>query len=62
MQLIEDNFFNIQNTGVQGISGVYASVNKVQNPFIDALIFDLVDGGVYVVYALYSRVSESVRI
>ncbi len=41
-------------TGVQSINNVYANVNKVQNPFIDALIFDLIDNGVYVVYALYS--------
>jgi hypothetical protein len=43
-------------TGVQSINNVYANANKVQNPFIDALIFDLIDNGVYVVYALYSSI------
>jgi hypothetical protein len=47
------------NAGVQSINNVYANVNKVQNPFIDALIFDLIDNGVYVVYALYSRMVDS---
>ncbi len=46
--------------GVQSINNVYANVNKVQNSFIDALIFGLIDNGVYVVYALYSSAAKKI--
>jgi hypothetical protein len=54
-------FMRLSNnySGVQSINNVYANVNKVQNPFIDALIFDLIDNGVYVVYALYSSIEKT---
>ncbi len=42
-------------TGVQGKNNEYHIVDKVQNSFIDALIFDLIDNVVFVVFALYSR-------
>jgi hypothetical protein len=43
------------NTGVQSINNVYAIVNKVENVLVNTYIFDFIDNGVYVVYALYSR-------
>ncbi len=44
------------NTGVQSINNVYANVNKVEIVLKSSHIFDLIDIGVYVVYALYSRI------
>ncbi len=41
-------------SGVQGKNNEYHIVDKVQNSFIDALIFDLIDNVVFVVFALYS--------
>jgi hypothetical protein len=43
-------------TGVQSINNVYAIVNKVENVLVNTYIFDLIDNGVYVVYALYSSI------
>jgi hypothetical protein len=40
--------------GVQSINNVYANVNKVENVLVYTHNFDLIDIGVYVVYALYS--------
>jgi hypothetical protein len=51
MQLKYEN-----NTGVQSINNVYTIVNKVENVLVKTYIFDLIDIGVYVVYALYSRI------
>ncbi len=45
------------NAGVQGKNNEYHIVDKVQNSFIDALIFDLIDNVVFVVFALYSRMA-----
>jgi hypothetical protein len=33
-------------------------VNKVENVLVNTYIFDLIDNGVYVVYALYSRICQ----
>jgi hypothetical protein len=41
-------------SGVQSINNVYAIVNKVENKGIYEWILNLIDIGVYVVYALYS--------
>ncbi len=46
-------------TGVQSINNVYAIVNKVENVLVNTYIFDLIDNGVYVVYALYSSVAKN---
>jgi hypothetical protein len=43
-------------TGVQSINNVYAIVNKVENLCVYQYVFDLIDNGVYVVYALYSSI------
>ncbi len=43
-------------TGVQSINNVYAIVNKVENVLVNTHIFDLIDNGVYVIYALYSSI------
>ncbi len=43
-------------SGVQSINNVYANVNKVENVLVNTYIFDLIDNGVYVVYALYSSI------
>ncbi len=51
-------FFNHSNSGVQSINNVYAIVNKVENVLVNTYIFDLIDNGVYVVYALYSRIDS----
>jgi hypothetical protein len=40
---------------VQSKNNVYHIVDKVQNSFIDTLVFDLIDNVVFVVFALYSR-------
>jgi hypothetical protein len=45
--------------GVQSINNVYAIVNKVENVLVNTYIFDLIDNGVYVVYALYSSMNYS---
>jgi hypothetical protein len=45
-------------TGVQRKNNEYHIVDKVQNSFIDALIFDLIDNVVFVVFALYSRLTH----
>jgi hypothetical protein len=45
---------NNTHSGVQGKNNEYHIVDKVQNSFIDALIFDLIDNVVFVVFALYS--------
>jgi hypothetical protein len=45
------------NAGVQGKNNEYHIANKVQNSFKDALIFDLIDNVVFVVFALNSRMS-----
>jgi hypothetical protein len=55
LQIFADSY--LQNTlyaGVQGKNNEYHNVDKVQNSFIDALIFDLIDNVVFVVFALYS--------
>jgi hypothetical protein len=44
-------------TGVQSINNIYAIVNKVENVLVNTHIFDLIDIGVYVVYALYSNIN-----
>ncbi len=44
------------NSGVQSINNVYAIVDKVENVCVKQYIFNLIDNGVYVVYALYSRI------
>ncbi len=41
------------------INNVYANVDKVENVLVNTHIFDLIDIGVYVVYALYSSVCHS---
>jgi hypothetical protein len=46
---------NFWNAGVQRKNNEYHIVDKVQNSFIDALIFDVIDNVVFVVFALYSR-------
>ncbi len=46
-------------SGVQSINNVNAIVDKVENVLVNTHIFDLIDIGVYVVYALYSRFSLS---
>jgi hypothetical protein len=43
-------------SGVQGKNNEYHIVDKVKNSFIVALIFDLIDYVVFVVFALYSSV------
>jgi hypothetical protein len=43
-------------SGVQSINNVYAIVNKVENQGTNEWILNLIDIGVYVVYALYSSV------
>ncbi len=43
-------------SGVQSINNVYAIVNKVENVLVNTYILDLIDNGVYVVYALYSSI------
>ncbi len=48
----------MNNSGVQSINNVYAIVNKVENVCVYQYIFDLIDDGVYVVYALYSRIFD----
>jgi hypothetical protein len=48
--------FRIAYTGVQSKNNVYHNVDKVQNSFIDALILNLIDIVVYVVFALYSSI------
>jgi hypothetical protein len=45
-------------SGVQCINNVYAIVNKVENVCVNKYIFDLIDNGVYVVYALYSSTAQ----
>jgi hypothetical protein len=45
------------NTGVQGKNNAYHNVNKVQNSFIEALILNLIDIVVCVVFAWYSRIA-----
>jgi hypothetical protein len=47
---------NSNYSGVQGKNNEYHIVDKVQNSFIDALIFDLIDNVVFVVFALYSSI------
>ncbi len=46
--------------GVQGKNNEYHIVDKVQNSFIDALIFDLIDNVVFDVFALYSRTAKEI--
>jgi hypothetical protein len=43
-------------TGEQGKNNEHPIVDNVQNSFIDALIFDLIDKVVFVVFTLYSRI------
>jgi hypothetical protein len=54
-------FFDIfkHHGGVQSINNVYAIVNKVENVLVNTYIFDLIDNDVYVVYVLYSSMSEN---
>ncbi len=47
-------------SGVQSINNVYAIVNKVENVLVNTYIFELIDNGVYVVYALYSSNKKSI--
>jgi hypothetical protein len=44
-------------SGVQGKNNAYHNINKVQNSFIDALILNLIDIVVNVVFSLYSSIS-----
>jgi hypothetical protein len=46
------------NSGVQGKNNAYHNVNKVRNSFIDALIMNLIDIEVCVVFALYSKIGN----
>ncbi len=46
-------------SGVQSINNVCAIVNKVENVLVNTYIFDLIDNGVYVVYALYSSICNN---
>jgi hypothetical protein len=50
--------YEFLHTGVQGKNNEYHIVDKVQNSFIDALIFDLIDNVVFVVFALYSSIND----
>ncbi len=50
------NYFIFTVTGVQSKNNAYHNVNKVQNSFTDALILNLIDIVLCVVFALYSRV------
>jgi hypothetical protein len=43
-------------TGVQGKNNEYHIVDRVENSFIDALIFDLIDNVLFVDFALYSSI------
>jgi hypothetical protein len=43
-------------SGVQGKNNEHHIVDELQNSFIDALIFDLIDNVVFVVFALYSSI------
>jgi hypothetical protein len=43
-------------TGVQGKNNVYHNVDKVLNSFADALILNLIDIVVFVVFVLYSSI------
>jgi hypothetical protein len=51
----------MMNSGVQGKNIEYHIVDKVQNSLIDALIFDLIDNVIFVVFALYSRIYENLE-
>ncbi len=55
----EVSTLRLNYTGVQSINNVYAIVNKVENVLVNTYIFDLIDNGVYVVYALYSSIGYS---
>jgi hypothetical protein len=44
--------------GLQSINNVYAIVDKVENVCVNQYIFNLIDNGVYVVYALYSSMHK----
>jgi hypothetical protein len=46
----------LTNSGVQGKNNARHNVNKVENSFIDALILNLIDIMVCVVFVLYSRI------
>jgi hypothetical protein len=46
----------VEDTGALRKNNAYHNVNKVQNPFIDALNFDFIINLVYVVFALYSSI------
>jgi hypothetical protein len=48
-------------SGVQSINNVYDIVNKVENVCVYQYIFNLIDIGVYVVYALYSSIGKTVN-
>ncbi len=43
--------------GVQSKNSAYHNVNKIKNSFTDALILNLIDIVVYVVFALYSSMA-----
>jgi hypothetical protein len=55
------NFWYFLYAGVQNINHVYAIVNKFENVLVNKHIFDLVDIGVYVVYALYSSMEKTTK-
>jgi hypothetical protein len=52
IQICDYNLYS----GVQGKSNAYHNVNKIQNSFTDALILNLIDIVVCVVFALYSSI------
>jgi hypothetical protein len=48
---------NFGNSGVHGKNNEYRIVDKLQNSYKNTLIVDLIDIVVFVVFALYSRIS-----
>ncbi len=50
-----------RNAGVQGKYNAYHNVDKVENQGIYEWILNLIDIVVYVVFALYSRISVFVK-
>ncbi len=57
----EQFYCKLTHSGVQSINNVYAIVNKVENVLVNTYIFDLIDNGVYVVYALYSSIYDDMK-
>ncbi len=48
----------MSNSGAQSKNNVYHIVDKVQNSYENTLKFGLIDNVVYVLFALYSRISK----